>query len=142
MLRQGLFRVIVDFPNGGVPLMSRSIIWTPSCMQARLGIATQQGAMALQRLRQGARQTARVEHVQVTQVAPGGQAVVAGHVGVIENLERCRRSSWRHGHYSAESQAVRRKARLHVKALRRLIAIAEQVIEMAPPPAKDAAPVR
>jgi hypothetical protein len=23
----------------------------------------------------------RVEHVQVTQVAPGGQAVVAGHVG-------------------------------------------------------------
>ena len=48
---------------------------------ARLGIAMQQGALALQRLRQGARQTVRVEHVQVTQVAPGGRAVVAGHVG-------------------------------------------------------------
>jgi integrase len=48
---------------------------------ARLGIAMQQGALALQRLRQGARQTVRVEHVQVTQVAAGGQALVAGRVG-------------------------------------------------------------
>src|SRR5215472_2659971 len=48
---------------------------------ARLGIMMQQGALALQRLRQGARQTVRVEHVQVTQVAPGGQALVAGRVG-------------------------------------------------------------
>jgi hypothetical protein len=59
-----------------------------------------------------------------------------------EGLERRRRSSWKHGHYSAESKAVRLKGRLHVKALRRLIAIAEQVIEMAPPTAKDVAPVR
>jgi hypothetical protein len=43
---------------------------------ARLGIMMQQGALALQRLRQGARQTVRVEHVQLTQIAPGGQAVV------------------------------------------------------------------
>ena len=42
----------------------------------------------------------------------------------------------KHGHYSAEAKAVRCKARLHVKALRRLIAFAEQVIEMAPPTAK------
>jgi hypothetical protein len=32
--------------------------------------------------------------------------------------------------------------RLHLKALRRLIAIAEQVTEMAPPPVKDVASVR
>jgi hypothetical protein len=114
---------------------------------ACLGIAMQQGALALQRLRQGARQTVRVEHVQVTQVAPGGQAGVAGRVGGganggvgsrksarPEGRERCRRSSWKHGHYSAESKTVRRKARLHLKALRRLVAIAEQVIEIAPPP--------
>ena len=56
-----------------------------------------------------------------------------------EGLERCRRSSWKHGHYSAEAKAIRRKARLHVKALRRLIAIAEQIVETAPPPAKDLA---
>jgi hypothetical protein len=48
-----------------------------------------------------------------------------------EGLERCRRSSWKHGYYSADTKAVRRKARLHVKALRRLIAIAERAIEMA-----------
>ena len=48
---------------------------------ARLMIAMQQGALTLQRLRQGSRQTVRVEHVQVTQVAPGGQAVLAGRVG-------------------------------------------------------------
>jgi hypothetical protein len=54
-----------------------------------------------------------------------------------EGLERCRRSSWKHGYYSAEAKAVRRRARLHVKALRHLIAVAEQVIEMAPPTAKD-----
>ena len=35
---------------------------------ARLMLAMQQGALTLQRLRQGARQTVRVEHVQVTQV--------------------------------------------------------------------------
>ena len=62
-----------------------------------------------------------------------------------EGLERCRRSSWKHGYYSADAKAVRRKARLHVKTLRRLIAIteraplpngpgaiAERAIEMAP----------
>ena len=54
-----------------------------------------------------------------------------------EGLERCRRSSWKHGHYSAEAKAVRRKARLQLKALWRLIAVAEQVIEIAPPTAKD-----
>ena len=54
-----------------------------------------------------------------------------------EGLERCRRSSWKHGHYRAEAKAVRRKARLHLKALRCLIAVAEQVIEIAPPTAKD-----
>jgi hypothetical protein len=43
----------------------------------------------------------------------------------------------KHGYYSAESKAVRREARLHLKTLRRLIAIAEQAIEMAPPKAKD-----
>jgi len=42
------------------------------------------------------------------------------------------------GHYS-QREAVRRKARLHVKAPRRLIAIAEQAIEMAPPPVKGGA---
>jgi hypothetical protein len=40
-------------------------------------------------------------------------------------------------YYSAEAKAIRRKARLHLKALRRLIAVAEQAIEMAPPPTKD-----
>jgi hypothetical protein len=50
---------------------------------------------------------------------------------------RCRRSSWKHGHYSAEAKAVRRNARLHLKALRRLIAVAEKVIEMPLPPTKD-----
>jgi hypothetical protein len=40
----------------------------------------------------------------------------------------------------AEAKAVRRKARLHLQTLRRLIAIAEQAVEMAPP-AKDVAPV-
>ena len=40
---------------------------------------------------------------------------------------RSRRSSWKHGYYSADAKAIRRKARLHVKALRRLIAVAEQV---------------
>jgi len=54
-----------------------------------------------------------------------------------EGLERCSRSSWKHGHYSAAAKAVRRKARLQVKALRRLIAVAEQGIEIAPPTAKD-----
>ena len=54
-----------------------------------------------------------------------------------EGLERCRRSSWKHGHYRAEAKAVRRKARQHVQALRRLIAVAEEVIEIAPPTAKD-----
>jgi hypothetical protein len=54
-----------------------------------------------------------------------------------EGLERCRRSSWKHGHYSTEAKAVRRKARLHLKALWRLIAVAEQVIEIAPPTTKD-----
>jgi len=43
-----------------------------------------------------------------------------------EGPEHSRRSSWKHGHYSADAKAVRRKARLHVKALRRLIAIAER----------------
>jgi hypothetical protein len=47
---------------------------------ARLGIMVQQGTLALQRLQQGARQTMRIEHVQLTQVAPSGQAVVAGRV--------------------------------------------------------------
>jgi hypothetical protein len=41
-----------------------------------------------------------------------------------------------------DAKAVRRNARLHLKALRRLIAIAGQAIEMAPPTAKDVAPVR
>ena len=54
-----------------------------------------------------------------------------------EGLERCSRSSWKHGHYSAVAKAVRRKARLQVQALRRLIAVAEQGIEIAPPTAKD-----
>jgi hypothetical protein len=47
---------------------------------ARLMLAMQQGALTVQRLRQGSRQTVRVEHVQVTQVAPGGQALVAGRI--------------------------------------------------------------
>jgi hypothetical protein len=55
----------------------------------------------------------------------------------LEGLERCRRSSWKHGYYSAEAKAVRRRARMYLKTLRRLIAIAEQVIEIAPPPAED-----
>ena len=54
-----------------------------------------------------------------------------------EGLARWSRSSWKHGHYSAEAKAVKREARLHLKALRRLIAVAEQVIEIAPPTAKD-----
>ena len=54
-----------------------------------------------------------------------------------EGLERWSRSSWKHGHYCAEAKAVRREARLHLKALQRLIAVAEQVIEIAPPTAKD-----
>ena len=54
-----------------------------------------------------------------------------------EGLERCSRSSRKRGHYCAEAKAVRREARLHLKALQRLIAIAEQVIEIAPPTAKD-----
>jgi len=52
-------------------------------------------------------------------------------------FERCSRSSWKHGHYCAEAKAVRREARLHLKALRRLIAVPELVIEIAPPTAKD-----
>jgi hypothetical protein len=47
---------------------------------ARLMLAMQQGALTLQRLRLGARQTVRVEYVQLTQIAPGGQAVVAGRI--------------------------------------------------------------
>ena len=57
---------------------------------------------------------------------------------------RCKTAGERaikHGHYSAEAKAIRRKARLHLKALRRLIGIAEQLIEMAPPAAEDVAPV-
>ena len=39
-----------------------------------------------------------------------------------EGLERCSRSSRKRGHYCAEAKAVRREARLHLKALWRLIA--------------------
>jgi hypothetical protein len=48
---------------------------------ARLMLAMQKGALTLQRLRQSSRETVRVEHVRVTQVGPGGQAMVAGHIG-------------------------------------------------------------
>ena len=66
--------------SGGYGSLNKEICRAGGAI-ARLMIAMQQGALTLQRLRQGSRQTVRVEHVQVTQVAPGGRAVVAGHVG-------------------------------------------------------------
>jgi hypothetical protein len=40
----------------------------------------QSGMVALHRIKSGNKQVVRVEHVQVTHVADGGQAVVAGRV--------------------------------------------------------------
>src|SRR5688572_1547763 len=40
-----------------------------------------------------------------------------------EDLERARRSNWKHGHYSAEAKAARRDGREAARSLRRLLAL-------------------
>ena len=45
-----------------------------------------------------------------------------------EGLERSRRSSWKHGHYSAEAKQVRREARQQYRLLRQLIAAGNRTI--------------
>ena len=39
-----------------------------------------------------------------------------------EGLERSRKANWRHGHFSAEAQAQRTKARAELRTLRDLMA--------------------
>jgi hypothetical protein len=40
-----------------------------------------------------------------------------------EGLERTRRANWKHGYYTAEEKAARRKGRQAVRTLRRLLSL-------------------
>jgi len=119
--------------------------------RARLGIIFQQGALALQKLRKGGRQHVRSSMCPSPRSPLGGQAIVAGTVSGVtaqllwerkmthgpktpEGRERRRLSHFKHGYYGMKPRLTRRQARLHVKALRELIAMAERITETRSPP--------
>jgi hypothetical protein len=60
---------------------------------ARMMLAYQSGALAMQRLKAGGRQQMTVQHLYVTKVEDGGQAVVAGQVGTSGKARRRRKGS-------------------------------------------------
>ncbi len=60
---------------------------------ARMMTAYQSGALTMQRLQSGGRQQMTVQHLYVTKVEDGGQAVVAGEVGIPRKEPRKRKGS-------------------------------------------------